>query len=46
MRVRTGKPVGYPALRWRGIALTAFDGKRWYTPGREDLPFRPDPVDG
>jgi len=39
MRVRTGNPVGYPALRWRGIALTAFDGKRWYTPGREDLPI-------
>ena len=39
MRVRTGKPVGYPALRWRGIALTAFDGKRWNTPGREDLPI-------
>jgi protein-glutamine gamma-glutamyltransferase len=29
MRVKTGKPVGYPMLRWRGIALTNFDGKRW-----------------
>jgi transglutaminase-like putative cysteine protease len=29
MRVRTGKPVGYPTLRWRGIALSMFDGKRW-----------------
>lgn len=29
MRVQTGKPVGYDRLRWRGIALTAFDGKRW-----------------
>jgi protein-glutamine gamma-glutamyltransferase len=37
MRVRTGKPVGYPALRWRGIALTTFDGKRWYSPEREDV---------
>ena len=35
MRVRTGKPVAYPALRWRGIALATFDGKRWYTPDRE-----------
>ena len=34
MRVRTGKPVGYPSLRWRGIALSTFDGKRWSTPDR------------
>ena len=37
MRVRTGKPVGYPGLRWRGIALPTFDGKRWYSPEREDV---------
>ena len=35
MRVRTGKPVGYPGLRWRGIALPAFDGKRWYSIDRD-----------
>lgn len=35
MRVRTGKPVGYPGLRWRGIALSSFDGKRWSSPDRE-----------
>ena len=29
MRVQTGKPIGYEWLRWRGIALTSFDGKRW-----------------
>jgi hypothetical protein len=29
MRVQTGKAVGYNLLRWRGIALTKFDGKRW-----------------
>jgi protein-glutamine gamma-glutamyltransferase len=29
MRVQTGKPIGYDLLRWRGIALTTFDGKRW-----------------
>jgi hypothetical protein len=29
MRVETGKPIGYDLLRWRGIALTKFDGKRW-----------------
>jgi hypothetical protein len=32
MRVKTGKPVAYPMLRWRGIALINFDGKRWSTP--------------
>jgi hypothetical protein len=29
MRVETGKPIGYDLLRWRGIALTKFDGRRW-----------------
>lgn len=31
MRVQTGSPVNYPMLRWRGIALTNFDGRRWST---------------
>jgi transglutaminase-like putative cysteine protease len=31
MRVQTGAPVNYPMLRWRGIALTNFDGHRWYS---------------
>ena len=31
MRVQTGAPVNYPLLRWRGIALTNFDGRRWYS---------------
>jgi transglutaminase-like putative cysteine protease len=31
MRVQTGRPVEYPLLRWRGIALSTFDGHRWYT---------------
>jgi len=31
MRVRTGRPVDYPLLRWRGIALPNFDGKRWFS---------------
>src|SRR5215471_9735670 len=35
MRVETGKPIGYPALRWRGNALTNFDGRRWSSPQRE-----------
>jgi protein-glutamine gamma-glutamyltransferase len=34
MRVQTGKPVGYGRLRWRGIALTTFDGRRWTTSER------------
>ncbi|HYL63057.1 MAG TPA: DUF3488 and transglutaminase-like domain-containing protein [Candidatus Methylomirabilis sp.] len=35
MRVRTGKPVESASLRWRGIALSTFDGKRWFTSDRE-----------
>jgi protein-glutamine gamma-glutamyltransferase len=34
MRVETGQPVPYAWLRWRGIALTTFDGKRWFSPER------------
>jgi transglutaminase-like putative cysteine protease len=29
MRIETGSPINYPLLRWRGIALTKFDGRRW-----------------
>jgi transglutaminase-like putative cysteine protease len=36
LRVETGSPVNYPALRWRGNALTNFDGRRW-TRSAEDL---------
>ncbi|HEV8074263.1 MAG TPA: DUF3488 and transglutaminase-like domain-containing protein [Candidatus Acidoferrum sp.] len=34
MRVKTGALVNYPMLRWRGIALSTFDGRRWYTEER------------
>ena len=42
MRVKTGKPVGYPQLRWRGIALSTFDGKRWSTPNHRRRRAAPD----
>lgn len=35
MRVETGKPVNYPGLRWRGNALSNFDGRKWASPQRE-----------
>src|SRR5437016_12756135 len=35
MRVQTGRPIGYERLRWRGIALTTFDGRRWSAPERD-----------
>jgi hypothetical protein len=34
MRVKTGSPVDYPMLRWRGIALSNFDGRRWFSPDK------------
>jgi transglutaminase-like putative cysteine protease len=37
MRVKTGKPVGYPTIRWRGIALSSFDGKRWSSPDHDSV---------
>jgi hypothetical protein len=42
MRVKTGKPVGYPQLRWRGIALSTFDGKRWTAPNHRTTALLPD----
>jgi protein-glutamine gamma-glutamyltransferase len=41
MRVETGKPIGYEWLRWRGIALTTFDGKRWSSNAGNPQSLRP-----
>jgi hypothetical protein len=41
MRVQTGKPIGYDRLRWRGIALTTFDGKRWTSSERNTQKLQP-----
>src|SRR5229473_3307870 len=41
MRVKTGKPLGYPQLRWRGIALSNFDGKRWSTSDKHPVALGP-----
>jgi transglutaminase-like putative cysteine protease len=35
MRVQTGALVNYPMLRWRGIALSTFDGRRWYSQDKQ-----------
>jgi hypothetical protein len=43
MRVKTGRPVAYPMLRWRGIALTNFDGKRWTNPEHTNETLRAHP---
>jgi transglutaminase-like putative cysteine protease len=43
MRVQTGRPLGYERLRWRGIALTTFDGKRWTSPQRSAQTLSPNP---
>src|SRR6266699_3290502 len=39
LRVETGAPIDYPALRWRGNALSHFDGRRWSStdPGPKTL---------
>lgn len=45
MRVQTGKPIPYDLLRWRGIALTKFDGRRWTTAATKVQKLQPG-VDG
>jgi protein-glutamine gamma-glutamyltransferase len=42
MRVKTRKPVPYAPLRWRGIALSTFDGRRWSTPNHHPTAVAPD----
>jgi len=42
MRVRVeGGPAQMRDVKWRGIALTTFDGKRWYTEEREAIAVTP-----
>src|SRR5215472_2251898 len=41
MRVETDRPIGYEWLRWRGIALTTFDGKRWSSNAGKPQPLPP-----
>ena len=41
MRVQTGKPIGYRRLRWRGIALSTFDGKRWHSANHDAATLPP-----
>ncbi len=36
MRIRTPQSAGASGIRWRGIALTTFDGRRWYTAERQE----------
>jgi len=43
MRVQTGRPIGYDRLRWRGVALSNFDGKRWTAAERGVQPMMPAP---
>jgi transglutaminase-like putative cysteine protease len=45
MRVRTGSPLRSDRVRWRGIALTTFDGRRWYSELRPPVALTPS-VDG
>ena len=43
LRIKTGSPVHYPMLRWRGIALCTFDGKRWFSPAINPMNHYPAP---
>jgi protein-glutamine gamma-glutamyltransferase len=44
MRIRVdGDPSRAEDVHWRGIVLTNFDGRRWFTPEREQLVLSPEP---
>jgi protein-glutamine gamma-glutamyltransferase len=43
MRIRVeGDPARASEIHWRGLALTDFDGKRWFTPPHEPTQISPD----
>jgi protein-glutamine gamma-glutamyltransferase len=44
MHVRMDEPSGWPMgrLKWRGAALSEFDGRRWYNPPGFEQTLRPD----
>lgn len=43
MRIRVdGDPHRAEDVHWRGIVLTNFDGKRWFTPPQEETVLSPD----
>jgi transglutaminase-like putative cysteine protease len=43
MRIEVqGNPLLARSMHWRGIALTTFDGRRWYTEGHEPVALRED----
>ena len=43
MRVKTTLPAAAAQIRWRGIALSTFDGRRWYTTGKRERVLAMDP---
>jgi len=36
-----GGPRQFHAVKWRGVGLTSFDGKRWYNDNTEQVPLSP-----
>ncbi|HTS11458.1 MAG TPA: DUF3488 and transglutaminase-like domain-containing protein [Candidatus Limnocylindrales bacterium] len=43
MRIKVdGDPEHADDVHWRGIVLTNFDGKRWFTPAHEQIVITPD----
>ena len=46
MRIRVeGDPARAQDVHWRGIVLTNFDGKRWFTPQQNQQVILPDSDD-
>jgi protein-glutamine gamma-glutamyltransferase len=43
MRIRAeAPPARVQSTRWRGVVLTTFDGKRWFTPPHESIVLTPE----
>ncbi len=45
MRIKvTGDPSSAADIHWRGVVLTNFDGRRWFTPPSDTSVLSPDPT--
>jgi len=41
VKVLEGGPRAFQGIKWRGVALTSFDGRHWYNDNTEQFPLSP-----
>ena len=39
-----GNPRAYVGVKWRGVTLNSFNGKKWFNDNADRISFRPKPI--